>query len=70
MAEDTTSTDPRTVGVVPHPTKDVSASLAVLQRWRERTGVRLVGPALAGDRLGAGVEPLEPEEFRAEVTWW
>ena len=67
MAQETTATGPRTVGVVPHPTKDVSGSLAVLRRWGAATAVRLVGPALAGDRLGPGVEPVEPAELQDTV---
>jgi len=55
------------VGMVVHPTKNVSESVQALQRWRASGRGRLVGRRMDAARLGSGVELLEDEAFCEQV---
>ena len=59
----------KTIGLVPHPTKNVQQSITVLAQWRDSHGARLV--ALASDvaRVGPGIDLLTADQFVGQVDF-
>ena len=55
------------VGIVVHPTKNVSESIATLQRWNRSGRGHLVARRIDGARVGSGIETLEDDDFRERV---
>jgi NAD+ kinase len=55
------------VGVVVHPSKDVSESIATLLRWNESGRGHLVARSIDAGRIGTDVDTLTDDEFRERV---
>jgi NAD+ kinase len=55
------------VGIVVHPTKNVSESIATLQRWNRSGRGHLVARRIDGARVGSDIDTLEDDEFRERV---
>ncbi|KQO81587.1 N-acetylmuramoyl-L-alanine amidase [Frigoribacterium sp. Leaf263] len=57
-----------TVGLVPHPTKSVIDSVAILRDWTARSDAHLLAMTADAARVGDGVELVDESVFRERVS--